>query len=106
MDTAKPVTIPDINPATATDEEKLAWVKARAAAEPWEVALASVVQDMTLMGIPLNPDLVMLGMGEAIVGGEQGVRRFVDGLTLGSIAREAVPEGRPRPGGWEVPGEQ
>ncbi len=84
--------IPDINPATATDEEKLAWVKARAAAEPWEVVIASVIQDMQLMGIPLNPDLYMLMMGEAMIGGEQGVRRFIDGLTLGSIARE-VPRG-------------
>jgi hypothetical protein len=81
--------IPDIDRATATDEEKLAWVKARSAAEPWSSALASVIQDMDLMGIPLNPDLAMLGMSEAIIGGEQGIRRFIDGLTLGSIAREA-----------------
>lgn len=89
MDMTEPVTVPGINPATAADEEKLAWVKARAAAEPWEVALASVVQDMTLMGIPLKPDLVVLGTGEAIAGGEQGIRRFIDGLTLASADREA-----------------
>ena len=81
--------IPDIDPATATDAEKLAWVKARANAEPWESAIASVIQDMQLMGIPLNPDLLFPAMGEAMIGGEQGVRRFIDGLTLGSIAREA-----------------
>jgi hypothetical protein len=38
-------------------------------------------------GIPLNPDLWQLGMGEAMIGGEQGVRRFIDGITLASVAR-------------------
>lgn len=85
--------IPDINPATASDAEKLAWVKARATAEPWEVALASVIQDMKLMGIPLNPDLYVLGIGEAMIGGEAGVRRFIGGLTLGSVAREQESRG-------------
>lgn len=83
---ADPV-IPSIDRATATDAEKLAWVKARAGAEPWASALASVIQDMQLMDIPMNPDLYFLAMGEAVVGGEQGVRRFIDGLTLGSIDR-------------------
>lgn len=85
--------IPGINPATATDAEKLEWCKARARAEPWNVAPASVIQDMQLMGIPLNPDLYMLLMGEAMIGGEQGVRRFIDGLTLGSIARQEATDG-------------
>ena len=85
--------IPSIDRVTATDEEKLAWVKARAAAEPWHVALASVIQDMTLMGIPLKPDLVMLGMADAMIGGERSVRDFVDGLTLGSIDRQAAGRG-------------
>lgn len=79
--------IPSIDPATATDEQKLEWVKARAANEPWRAAIASVIQDMQMMDIPLNPDLMMLAMGEAMIDGEQGVRRFIDGLTLGSIAR-------------------
>jgi len=70
-----------------TDEEKLAWCKERAAAENWQHALASMIQDMQATGIPLNPDLMMLGMGEAITGGEQGVRRFIDGITLASVAR-------------------
>jgi hypothetical protein len=83
------MTIPDINRATATDAEKLEWCKARAAAEPWNVAPASIIQDMQLMGIPLNPDLYMLLMGEAMIGGEQGVRRFIGGLTLGAVDREA-----------------
>lgn len=72
-----------------TDEEKLAWCKERAAVEPWTVALASIVRDMSKAGIPLNPDLWMLGMGEAITGGEQGVRRFIDGITLASVAKPA-----------------
>lgn len=65
-----------------TDEEKLAWCKERAAAEPWPSALASVIQDMQAMGIPLDPGLYRLGMGEAVVAGEAGVRRFIDGITL------------------------
>jgi hypothetical protein len=70
-----------------TDEEKLAWCKERAAAEPWPSALASVIQDMSAQGIPLNPDLTTLGMGMAIVGGERGVREFIDGITLASVAK-------------------
>ena len=81
--------VPPINPATATDAEKLAFVKARAAAEPWDAALSSVIQDLNWMGIPLKPDLMMLGMGVAMGGGERGVRDFIDGLTLGSVDREA-----------------
>jgi hypothetical protein len=42
---------------------------------------------MNKTGIPLNPDLYMLGMGEAMIGGEQGVRRFIDGITLASVAK-------------------
>lgn len=80
-------TIPSIDPATATDEEKLAWCKARANAEPWNVALASVIRDMQLMGIPMNPDLYILAMIEAMTRGEEGVRYFIDGLTLGSVER-------------------
>lgn len=79
--------VPPINRETATDAEKLAWVKARAAAEPWPSALASVIQDTALMGIPLKPDLITLGMGLAVAGGERGVRDFIDGLTLGSVDR-------------------
>jgi hypothetical protein len=81
--------IPSIDRATATDEEKLAWVKARSAAEPWEVAFGSAIQDMTLMGIPLKQDLVLLGMAGAMTGGERSVRDFVDGLTLAAVDREA-----------------
>lgn len=84
------VPVPSIDPATATDEERLAWVKARAANEPWDVAISSVIQDMQLMGIPLNPDLYFPFMGEAMIGGEQGVRRFIDGITLGSVATPAT----------------
>jgi hypothetical protein len=89
---ADPV-IPPIIAATATDEEKLAWVKARAAAEPWMSALASVIQDMQLMEIPLHPDLMMLGMQLMAIDGERGARDFVDGLTLGSIDRGARSDG-------------
>lgn len=85
--------IPSINRATATDEEKLAWVKARSAAEPWEVAFASAIQDMQLMGIPLKQRLVMLGMQDAMIGGERSVRDFVDGLTLAAVDREAGSDG-------------
>jgi hypothetical protein len=81
--------IPSINRSTATDEEKLAWVKARAAAEPWHMAIGSMVQDMTLMGIPLKQDLILLGMGQAVTGGEWGVRDFIDGITLAAVDREA-----------------
>ena len=81
--------IPDIDPATATDEEKLAWCKARAAAEPWEVAQGSVIQDMALMGIPLKQDLVVLMMQDAMIGGERSVRDFIGGLTLGAVDRQA-----------------
>jgi hypothetical protein len=84
-----PPPVPSINPATATDEEKLAFVKARAAAEPWDVALSSVIQDLNWMGIPLKPDLMMLGMGLAVAGGERGVRDFIDGIGLGSVDRQA-----------------
>ena len=70
--------IPSIDRATATDEERLAWVKARAAAEPWTLALTSVIQDLQLMAID----------------GERGTRDFVDGLTLGSIDREARSDGQ------------
>jgi hypothetical protein len=72
-----------------TDEEKLARCKARAAAEPFPACLSSMFQDMAAQGIPLNPDLQMLGMREAIVGGEAVVRRFIDGITLASVARPA-----------------
>jgi hypothetical protein len=85
--------IPSIDRATATDEEKLAWVKARAAAEPWTLALTSVIQDMRLMGIPIKPDLMMLGMQLMAIDGERGARDFVDGLILGSIDREARSDG-------------
>jgi hypothetical protein len=81
--------IPSINPATATDAEKLAWVKARAAAEPWEIAISSVIKDMTLMGIPLKADVVHLMMQDAMIGGERSVRDFIDGLPLGAVDREA-----------------
>lgn len=93
MEKLEQVPVPSIDRATATDAEKLAWVKARAANVPWNVAFSSVIQDMTLMGIPLNPDLVTLGMGMSLIGGEQGVRRFIDGLTLGSIDRGAADRG-------------
>jgi hypothetical protein len=89
----KPVTIPSIDPATATEADKLAWVKARAAAAPWDSAFASVIQDMQMTGIPLRPDLMPLGMGLMMVSGERGVRDFIDGLTLGSVDREAADRG-------------
>jgi len=81
--------IPSIDRAAATDEEKLAWVKARSAAEPWEVAFASAIQDMDLMGIPIHLELVTFGMQLAVFGGERSVRDFVDGLTLASVDRDA-----------------
>lgn len=87
------MTIPDIDPATATDAEKLAWVKARSAAEPWDVAFGSAIQDMQFMGIPLKQDLVLLGMQDAMIGGERSVRHFVDGLTLEAVDREAADRG-------------
>jgi hypothetical protein len=87
------VSIPDIDPATATDAEKLEWVKARAAAEPWEVAMSSVIQDMTLMGIPLKPRLIGLGMADAMIGGERSVRDFIDGITLAAVDREEASDG-------------
>jgi hypothetical protein len=70
-----------------TDEQKLAWCKERAAAESWQHALASMVSDMNKTGIPLNPDLYLLGMGLAVIDGERGVREFIDGITLASVAR-------------------
>lgn len=83
-----------------TDEEKLAWCKERAAAEDWTVALASIVSDMSMMGIPLKPDLYYLGMGEAVTGGEQGVRRFINGITLASVATPQAEANRPRSSGF------
>ena len=74
-----------------TGAEKLAWVKERAAAEPWTTAIASVIQDMELIGHPLGPELTMLAMGEAVIGGERGVRRFIDGLALPAARTEAAP---------------
>lgn len=85
--------IPDIDPATATETEKLAWCKARAAAEPWTVAVGSIIQDMRLMGIPLKADTMALMMADAMNGGERSLRDFIDGLTLGSIDREAADHG-------------
>lgn len=73
-----------------TGAEKLAWVKERAAAEPWTSAIASVIQDMELIGHPLPMPLQQLFMGEAMIGGEQGVRRFIDGLALPAARTEAV----------------
>lgn len=70
-----------------TDEQKLAWCKERPAAESWGNALASMILDMGKADIPLNPDLHYLAMGEAMIGGERGVRRFIDGITLASVAR-------------------
>lgn len=70
-----------------TDEQKLAWCKERAAAERWDVALASMISDMGKTGISLNPDLYFLAMGEAMIGGERGVRDFIDGITLASVTR-------------------
>jgi hypothetical protein len=84
-----PPPVPSIDRVTATDEEKLAWVKARAAAGPWDVAISSVVQDMTLMGIPLKARLVDLMMADAMIGGERSVRDFIGGLTLAAVDREA-----------------
>ena len=89
---ADPV-IPSIDCATASDEEKLAWCKARAAAEPWNVAISSVIQDMQFMGIPLKQDLIMLMMADAMIGGERSVRDFIDGLTLGAVDRKARSDG-------------
>jgi hypothetical protein len=85
--------IPSTDRATATEQEKLDWVKARALAEPWHAAISSVIQDMTLMGIPLKQDLVMLMMADAMTGGERGVRDFIDGLTLAAVDREARSDG-------------
>lgn len=85
--------IPSINRATATDDEKLAWVKARSAAEPWEVAFSSAIQDMQLMGIPMKQDLIFLGMQDAMIGGERSVRDFVAGISLAAVDREAADHG-------------
>jgi hypothetical protein len=41
------------------------------------------------MNIPLKPDLMMLMMADAMIGGERSVRDFIDGLGIGSIDREA-----------------
>lgn len=89
----KPVTVPAIDPATASDTEKLEWVKARATAERWDVAVSSVIQDMRLMNIPLKPDLVMLMMAAAMTGGERSVRDFIDGIGPGAIDRQARSDG-------------
>jgi hypothetical protein len=73
MSEAKPLT-------EWTRQDKLAWCKERAAQEPWPSAIGSMIQDMRAMGIPMDPMVMELGMGEAIIGGEQGVRRFIDGI--------------------------
>jgi len=63
-----------------TRTEKVAWCKERAAAENWPTALASMIQDMELMGIPTSEPVIQLGMMEAVSAGEQGVRRFIGGI--------------------------
>lgn len=73
--------VPAIDPATATRAERVAWCKARAANEPWHLAWSSMIQDMDLMGIPFDPDTVMLGMQEAVTGGAAALRRFIDGIS-------------------------
>jgi hypothetical protein len=70
----------DNNMELKTRAEKLAWCKARAARESWSTALGSMIQDMQLQGIPMDPMIMQLGMGEAMIGGEQGVRKFIDGI--------------------------
>lgn len=80
--------VPGIDPGTATEDEKLAWVRARAGSEPWAVAIGSVIQGMILMGIPLRPDLVRLGM-LAAMDGEDAVRDFTGSLGPDSIDRES-----------------
>jgi hypothetical protein len=71
------------------DEEKLARCKQRAAAEPYPACLASILQDMAAEGIPLDPALQSAMMGKAIFDGEAAVRRFIDEITLASVARPA-----------------
>lgn len=83
--------VPSISLATATEEEKLAWVKARADAEPWDLAVNSVIVDMQLAGIPLKPDLIQLGTQAAMAGGERAARDFTGSLTLGSVYRGGEP---------------
>jgi hypothetical protein len=73
-----------------TDAEKLAFVKERAAAEPWTSAIASVIQDMELIGHPMPMPLQELFMGEAVIGGERGVRRFIDWLALPAARTEVA----------------
>jgi hypothetical protein len=63
-----------------TRAEKIAWCKERAAAEPWTVAIGSMIQNMELMGIPMSEPIIQLGMMEGVSAGEQGVRRFIDGI--------------------------
>ena len=93
MADAKPAEIPSIDLSTATDEEKLDWVKARANAEEWYVAIGAMAQDMSLAGIPLKQDLLLLAMSDAMLGGERSVRGFVNGLTLAAVDREARSDG-------------
>jgi hypothetical protein len=81
--------VPSVNLAAATEEERLAWVKARAAAQPWHLALNSVIIDMQLAGIPLRPDLIDLAAETARTGGERAARHFIGSLTLGSVYARA-----------------
>lgn len=79
-----PVPVPDLNRATATPEQKLEWIKARAGNEPWGQALSSVIQDAGSLDMPLKADAVALGMIEAM-SGDRAARQFVDALTLASF---------------------
>lgn len=73
--------VPAIDPATATRAERVAWCKARAAGEPWHLAWSSMIQDMQVMGIPFDAETILLGMQEAVTGGEAAVRRFIDTIS-------------------------
>jgi hypothetical protein len=39
-----------------------------------------MIQNMELMGIPMSEPIIQLGMMEGVSAGEQGVRRFIDGI--------------------------
>lgn len=63
-----------------TREGKIAWCKHRAAAERWHVRIRSIIQDMSLMDIPLTMQDQMAGMRAGMDDGEQGVQTWIDSI--------------------------
>lgn len=74
----RPGEIPVLDLDNASDEEKLAWVKARAAAGPWHQAVHAVARDRETAGIRVS----LAGARAAQAAGEAQVRRLVSELTL------------------------